>query len=117
MFIYTNREEIEIYPRTITILVLVLWMSCSQPNAWMVSPNEAEETRVWTDYSNISSKHYSNQCKVKKNKYIQLSEFHKLLSQKAVTDNAQKNYPASQVKMDQIRHIVIPNSINKCHTR
>jgi len=24
----------------------------------MVSPNEVEETRVWTGYSNISSKHH-----------------------------------------------------------
>jgi len=30
------------------------------PARCMVSPNEVEETRVWTGYSNISSKHYSN---------------------------------------------------------
>jgi len=28
----------------------------------MVSPNEVEETKVWTGYSNISSKDYSNRC-------------------------------------------------------
>ena len=28
------------------------------PTRCMVSPNEVEETRVWTGYSNISSKHY-----------------------------------------------------------
>jgi len=32
MFIHTNHEEIEIYPRT--IVGWVLWMSCSQPDAW-----------------------------------------------------------------------------------
>jgi len=28
----------------------------------VMSPNQVEETRVWTGYSNISNKHYSNKC-------------------------------------------------------
>jgi len=45
-----------------------------------------------------------------------LSGFHKLLSQNAVTENQQKNYPASQVEMNQMRHIAsqdMPTNINK----
>jgi len=32
------------------------------PTRCMVSRNEVEETRVWTGYNNISSKHYSSKC-------------------------------------------------------
>jgi len=28
------------------------------PTRYMVSPNEVEQLRVWTAYSNVSSKHY-----------------------------------------------------------
>jgi len=46
-------------------------MSCSQPDAWvMVSANEVEARRVWTDYSNISSKHYSKSVTYMKNTYV-----------------------------------------------
>jgi len=32
------------------------------PTRGIVSPNDVEETKAWTDYSNISSKRYSNKC-------------------------------------------------------
>jgi len=46
-----------------------------------------------------------------------LSVFHKLLSQNAVGENPQKNCPATQVQMDQLRHIAtqnMPNNMSKC---
>jgi len=48
----------------------------SFPTRCMVSPNEVEETRVWTGYSNISSKHYSNPISVRymKNKICLVSK-------------------------------------------
>jgi len=36
------------------------WMDELLPKRCMVTPNEVEETEVWTGYNNISSKHYSN---------------------------------------------------------
>jgi len=59
MFIHTNLEEMEIYPRS--IVRWVSWM-CVVSTRCMVSPNEVEETRVWTHYSSISSKQYSSKC-------------------------------------------------------
>jgi len=41
-----------------------------------------------------------------------LSVFHKLLSQNAVGENPQKNCPATQVQMDQLRHIATQNMPN-----
>jgi len=53
MFIHINCEEIEIYAGTIGVgSVCELF-----PTKCMVSPNDVEETKVWTDYNNISSKH------------------------------------------------------------
>jgi len=34
------------------------------PTKCMASANEVEKARVWTDYSDINSKHYSNKCRM-----------------------------------------------------
>jgi len=35
------------------------------PNRCMLTQNKVEETWVWTGYSDISSKYYSNKCQVR----------------------------------------------------
>jgi len=44
------------------------------PTRCMVSPNEVDETRAWTGYSNISSKHYSKTVRYMKNKIFLVSK-------------------------------------------
>jgi len=66
MFIHTNCED-----RNLPIdHGGVSFMDELFPTRCLVSPNEVEETGIWTDYSNIISKH-SNICvRYMKNKKV-----------------------------------------------